>query len=251
MSELKQFFNADDSRYRLKTSDKILAIAWYLEAKAKKQSFGTAALRSCFRELSIDPPANLARDLQRLANQRPAPLIVQGQAYKLSGETRNKLDRKYGDDVVVTSVTAALADLPAKMPAAAEKTFLNEALSCYRVQAYRAAIIMAWNLAFDHLINWILADTDRLTAFNAAVSQAKGKNARLVTKLDGFDEFKEFDVIEFIRAARILDKNTCQILKEKLGKRNAAAHPSRVVVTQHQANDVITDLVNNVILPLV
>ena len=39
-------------------------------------------------------------------------------------------------------------------------------------------------------------------------------------------------------------------LSEKLGKRNMAAHPSLVVITQYQAEDVISDLVNNVILKL-
>jgi hypothetical protein len=41
-----------------------------------------------------------------------------------------------------------------------------------------------------------------------------------------------------------------RILKEKLTKRNMAAHPSAVMVNEPQANDVITDLVNNVVLTL-
>jgi hypothetical protein len=36
-------------------------------------------------------------------------------------------------------------------------------------------------------------------------------------------------------------------LREKLKRRNAAAHPSLVVITQAQADDVVTDLVNNVL----
>ena len=36
----------------------------------------------------------------------------------------------------------------------------------------------------------------------------------------------------------------------KLGKRNTAAHPSTMVVVQSQADDVVTDLVNNVVLAL-
>jgi hypothetical protein len=33
-------------------------------------------------------------------------------------------------------------------------------------------------------------------------------------------------------------------------KRNIAAHPSSVVVVQSQADDVVTDLINNVVLAL-
>jgi hypothetical protein len=44
--------------------------------------------------------------------------------------------------------------------------------------------------------------------------------------------------------------NIIRILKEKLGKRDIAAHPASVVIVQWQADDVVTDLINNVVLPL-
>jgi hypothetical protein len=49
---------------------------------------------------------------------------------------------------------------------------------------------------------------------------------------------------------RLLNKNTVAILKDKLTRRNTAAHPSRITVTQHQADDAISDLVLNVIVAL-
>ena len=50
--------------------------------------------------------------------------------------------------------------------------------------------------------------------------------------------------------AGLVGSNIIRILREKLGKRNSAAHPSAVVVVQSQADDVVTDLVNNVGLAL-
>jgi hypothetical protein len=41
-----------------------------------------------------------------------------------------------------------------------------------------------------------------------------------------------------------------EVLREKLDRRNIAAHPSSVVVQQSQADEVIIDLVNNVVLRL-
>lgn len=61
---------------------------------------------------------------------------------------------------------------------------------------------------------------------------------------------KESEFVEAARTGNIIDKNTAQILREKLGRRNMAAHPSRVVITQHSADDMITDLVTNVIMKL-
>jgi hypothetical protein len=47
-----------------------------------------------------------------------------------------------------------------------------------------------------------------------------------------------------------LDKITAQIPREKSGRRNMAAHPFLVVITQHSADEMITDLVMNAILKL-
>ena len=67
---------------------------------------------------------------------------------------------------------------------------------------------------------------------------------------DFADEFNESEIIEVCNSAGTVSGNTIKILKEKLVKRNMAAHPSSVVVVQSQADDVVTDLVNNVVLAL-
>jgi hypothetical protein len=64
------------------------------------------------------------------------------------------------------------------------------------------------------------------------------------------ENIKEFDVIESCGTARLISSNLVRILKEKLSRRNMAAHPSSVVVLEPQANDTITDLVKNVVLAI-
>ena len=71
-----------------------------------------------------------------------------------------------------------------------------------------------------------------------------------IAKYDDFEELKESEVIEVCNSASLVNGNIIRILKEKLGKRNTAAHPASVVVVQSQADDVVTDLVNNVVLAL-
>jgi hypothetical protein len=133
-----------------------------------------------------------------------------------------------------------------------KRLFLVEAMTCYRAEAYRACIVMAWNLAFDHLLNWIVNDPTRLAAFNTAITKRYPKRTGIVIKnQDHFEDFKEFEVIEICQTASLISKNVIEILREKLKKRNAAAHPSQVVFVQSQADDVVTDLVNNVVLSLV
>jgi hypothetical protein len=55
---------------------------------------------------------------------------------------------KYGERKITVEVTKMLTDLPAKVPDVAEREFLDEALICYRNGAFRAAVVMTWNLAF-------------------------------------------------------------------------------------------------------
>jgi hypothetical protein len=97
-----------------------------------------------------------------------------------------------------------------------------------------------------------LGDTTRVDDFNAAILRRypHKKSLITVTKYDDFEELKESEVIEVCSTAGLVNNNIIRILREKLGKRNTSAHPSSVVVVQSQADDVVTDLVNNVVLAL-
>lgn len=64
-------------------------------------------------------------------------------------------------------------------------------------------------------------------------------------------ELKESEVIEVCKSARIISGNLYKILREKLHRRNMAAHPSNVVISRLQAEDFINDLVSNVVIKLV
>jgi hypothetical protein len=174
-------------------------------------------------------------------------MTVRGR-YTLGRAIRTELDAKYGTHHSVVQVSKLLSDLPGKIPDLAEKTFLAEALKCYRVEAYRSSIVMTWNLAYSHFLHWILKDPARLAVFNATITVRYPKKTGItIAAYDDFgDALLESEVIEICGTAGLLNKNIKKILKEKLDKRNTAAHPSTVVVVQSQADDVVTDLVNNV-----
>jgi hypothetical protein len=112
---------------------------------------------------------------------------------------------------------------------------------------------MTWNLAYSHLLEWLLRDKARLAKFNSAIARRYPKKGALqISFYDQFlDELKEREVLELCNTASLLNSNVIRILIEKLGRRNTAAHPAAVIVTQYQADDVVTDLVNNVVLVLI
>lgn len=230
--------------------DKILHLGWHLLAHGGLQRFAAPDIRGYYEQLHYAQPAKLATQLQQMADAKTPKLLRDKGGYRLEARTKEQLDAKYSTRPETVAVAAALEGLPGRVSDEAERLFLTEALSCFRVRAYRAAVVMTWNLTYDHLLNWVMAN--HLAAFNAAIVRKYHRRAGVaMTKKEDFaDEFTEFEVLEVCGTAGVIDGNTKKILNEKLVRRNMAAHPSLVQIGQHQAEDVITDLVNNVILRL-
>jgi len=230
--------------------ERIRLIAWWLHTHGGKELFSPSDIRSCYDKLHIDEPPALATYLTRMSEAKD--LLKEKGQYKLARSVRADFDKKYGVHHSVVAINKILANLPTQVPDVGERAFLNEALKCYRIEAYRSCIVMTWNLAYSHLLDWILGEPTRLAAFNVAISKRYPKMANLqITAYDEFlDELKESQVIEICNTANLFNSNIFKILKGKLDKRNIAAHPSAVLVVQSQADDMVTDLVNNVVLAM-
>lgn len=230
--------------------EKIRHFGWFLLTHDELERFGTADVRRCYEQLDCAPPGNLTQSLQQMVAKRPPDLLKDKRGYRLENRVKEQLDGKYGQRQATIAVDAMLVDLVGKVSDEAERLFLSEALTCFRSKAYRATIVMAWNVAYDHLLTWVIAH--HLPAFNATIVRKFPKKTTVVMakKEDFGDEFKEFEVIELCGTAGIITGNTKKILNDKLARRNLAAHPSLVEIVQYQAEDAISDLVNNVILKL-
>ncbi len=229
--------------------DRIRHLAWFVATHEKRDRFGGADVRRCYAALHIEPPANIGSHLAQMAAKKPPELLKDARGFRLEARVKERLDGKYAQRVATVAVDAMLQALPGKVSDEAARLFLTEAITCFRSRAYRATIVMTWNLTYDCLLEWIL--TEHLAEFNAAIPKKFPKKAGVtVAKREDFEEFKEFDVIELCGTGGFLPGATKKILNEKLSRRNTAAHPSLVEITQFQAEDVISDLVNNVILKL-
>jgi hypothetical protein len=249
VSELQEFAESTEQFYRKSAVDQLLLIAWFVETRRQRPCFDATQMRQCFKEVGLDAPDMIVY-LPRLAAKKPPQLIKERGGYRLSGAMRRELDKKYAENPTVIAISQILSALPAKIPDLAERAFLSEALNCYRVKAYRAAIIMAWNLAYDHIVRWIFADIGRLQSLNSGIAARYPKKGLVIAKVDDLDDLKESELIEACRSCGLINKNTVAILRDKLTRRNTVAHPSRITITQHQADDAISDLVLNVILVL-
>jgi hypothetical protein len=219
-----------------------------LHVHKQHDAFNNADIRGCFKELHIVDPG-VSVYLPNMHKQ--GDLLKSKDGYRLAGPLRSEYDERYGLHQSFVTVRKLLADLPAIVPSLAEQTFLKEALRCYSVEAYRACIVMTWNLAFHHLLNWILKDPARLAAFNAKIVKRNPRKAHItIAGYDDFEDLTEREVVDICNTANLITSGMNKILLAKLDIRNTAAHPSAIIIVQPQADDVVTDLVHNVVLAL-
>lgn len=249
MMSVSDFVSHTSDFYKKSAVDQLLMLTWFAEARQQKIGVDGAYLRECFRAAGIDPP-DMSIYLPRLAAKRPPQLVRDKGLFRLAGNLRREFDRRLAGDAIQVAVAKSLADLPSKVPDLTERAFLSETLACYKAGAFRATTVMAWNLAYDHLTKWATATDERLAALNDGIKRKlQGKAIVIATQKD-LIALTERMVVECCQTSGLIDKNQAEILFEKLKRRNAAAHPSSVIIGQHQANDTITDLVDNVVLML-
>jgi hypothetical protein len=146
---------------------------------------------------------------------------------------------------VVQQTSAELRSLEPLFEGSPSKRFLSEVIDCFESGANRAAAIMCWILALDHMLEYIFEH--QLENFNASLAANPDKKIKKVVTRDDFGDLKEIKIIEVARAANIISNDVRKILDEALGIRNTAAHPSSVQVSRSKVVSLIEDLVLNVI----
>ena len=133
-----------------------------------------------------------------------------------------------------------------KITDAACREYLEEALVCFRHAAFRASIVMTWNVTYAHLVTIVVAN--HLVRFNTQMSTMFGGRKKPVASVEDFQKLKESEVIDVCNAAGLVSKEVAKVLVDKLDKRNTAAHPSGASVDKLQAEAFISDLVKNALL---
>lgn len=232
--------------------DKIAFFAWYLQKHGGKTRVKPADLNACFDEIHLRRPASLGPYVKRLTEGKNPKLLRDADGYRLERAAFDSVERKYGERESTVAVLASLAALPAKVPGAQERDYLNEVLICFKNRAFRAAIVMAWNLAYSHFLRWLLADSSRLSRFNTQIAKT-APEVKLPSGIATFDDFtfvKEDKVLQSAKSVALITTNLHKAMKAKLELRNSYAHPSSLVVTQLTAEEAIQSLIDNVVLKL-
>ncbi len=244
---LESFASIVDGFDSLGPTEKIRGLAWHLHRHQGIERFGTTELSDCFTRLNLHRPANIAQLVNQLAGK---DFIRDARGLRASKPLLDKYDKLYGQRSQSIEVHRLLEELPQKLTDLKEADYLEEALKCLRAHAFRAALIMTWNVAYDHLLAVIIGKY--LAAFNSALGlpHVLGGKRHAIASRDDFQKWKEFDVIEVCKHASILSKEVGKVFNEKLEKRNSAAHPSGSTFDQVAVEAYISELIKNGLLKL-
>lgn len=246
-NSLEKFIDRFDDFSNLDGKKQVDYFAYFLITENGFSSFTVKQIQDCFRCLSLKEYFRTPAYLSENANRSRGGRYVKAQkGYHLERGTYNEIKKQVQNEPKKIQVSQQLADLVLKIRDSQEKSFLIEAIDCYRVEAYRATIILVWILAIDHLQKYIFGK--KLNDFNKALSKNPDKKIKKIINYDDFSELPESKFIELMRVANIISNDVRKILDEKLGIRNSAAHPSGIIFEGHKTTEFVLDIINNILL---
>ncbi len=187
-------------------SDKIKFFAWFLHTYLDKATFKAADISKCYDEVKASTPSSIGPFIAAMLKRKPPEALgTNTKGFKLEKRVRDDLDTRFGQRPTAVYVDKLLSVLPDSIPSVVQKSYL-EALVCFRNAAFRAAIVMTWNLAYDHICELVISK--HLPDFNVQLPGSYPKaEMQKITKRDDFELLKEFQVLQVCASANIISDN--------------------------------------------
>lgn len=219
-------------------------LVYYLLEKIGKESATVSDIDECFRLLDLNLYGRLSVYLSE--ETKTGRYVKSSKGYRLQRSVSESINALYEAEPKRIQVSEHLSSLVGTISDSQEKQFLEEAINCYRVEAFRGAIVLTWILTVEHLQKFTYGNF--LTEFNTALTTHSDKKMKQIISYDDFSNLKESRFIELAKSAGVISNDVRKILDEKLGIRNSAGHPSGVKISGHKATEFMIDLIENVLL---
>jgi hypothetical protein len=123
------------------------------------------------------------------------------------------------------------------------KAFVEEAISCFEHELWRAAVVLSWVGAVSVLQEHVI--TKCLSQFNAEAARRDSKWKQASTK-DDLSRLKESDFLDILESISVLGKSVKTELKTCLDRRNGCGHPNSYRLGENMVAAHIEALVLNV-----
>lgn len=221
-------------------------LVYHLLSLPSIESVTVADVEKCFELLDLRPYSRSKVYFSEELKKKGGRYVKHAKGYRLERAAYDAIRIAVDAEPTRVHVAKELTDLVPKVKDSQERGFLEEAIRCYRVESYRATIVMVWVLTMDHLQKYTFGN--KLAEFNAAIAAHSDKKMQPIVSYDDFSELKEVRVIELMRSAGVISNDVRKILDEKLGIRNSAGHPSGITFSGHKTTEFALDLIVNVLL---
>jgi len=182
--------------------EQVKYLAYFFIKLTKDTVFTARNIKDYFDLADLPHPANVADLCNKLAQKQV--FLISGKGYKFHRDAYQELENEFSQDKPKAKASKKLRDLLPKVALVDNRNFLNEAVLCYEIGAYRSAIVMTWLLVIDNLYEYIL--THKLPEFNNALAPQNLK-LKLVAVKEDFNEIKESKFIEVARSAKIISND--------------------------------------------
>lgn len=230
---------------KLTQKEQVKYMCYFFSLEHSTDNFTPSEIKNAFERENLKIPSNVNSDFIKLSEEKPAILVRKKKEYSFERTAKKELDAIFLTNQHTQVISSTLRGLIPLLKSREQQNFLEEAISCFEIKSFRAAVILSWLLTVDTLYEYII--TNKLYDFNTAIQQHGKYKKIVVNSKDQFTEFKEVDFIELLRVAKLITNDTRKLLDEKLAFRNTCAHPNSIVVKETKAISFIEDLVENVI----
>jgi hypothetical protein len=129
------------------------------------------------------------------------------------------------------------------------RSYLEEAVLCYEVGAYRGAVLMVWSAVVEHLYGVIESRLGGLKAVEQAnEARFRGSSAyKKVRKKNDLLYLGDKNFLLICEDAGVFNRNARSLLEERLALRNRCGHPTGYAVGREETVVFIESLINNVL----
>jgi len=194
-----------------------------------------------------------------LCEQKQKQLLRDGDGYRLERSVRDQFTKLYGGKVAAEKQTTATAKtleaLAAKVLDPAERSFMEEAITCINRNCSRAAIVLGWCATIHRLRKKI--EGVGYPEFNAASTRLKAMNTgkyKRWNKEFGITSFGELqmtvfdtDLIIVLEGMNQIDGTEARRLETAFGYRCHSAHPGDAPIGEPHVVAFFSDVVEIVL----
>ena len=225
---------------------KTLALGYYLEVFDGAESFAVADVRQAYHAAKLSPSSNISVEI-RLNVQRGRMFRPKSGRYALTQDGLERIRERHTvneAEEISENISEKLRSDVLGIADADERDYLEEALKCLGVGAYRGAVLMGWAATINNLHAKI--EKAGFGAFHQACAQFMKKPRPVKARAD-LEYFKDWEILLAVEKMGLFDRNVRAALGVQLDVRNRCGHPGEVKPQIHVVNAFFEEIIQYVL----